>query len=79
MWVLLTQLIASSAKEVHAQNGVDEEHEEQQAAHVEHCWQGTDQSIEQCPQAPADQVNVLCAPVTDSRKTDLGSALKQTE
>lgn len=70
VWVLLTQLVASSAEEVHAQNGVDEKHEEQQAAYIEHRWQGTDQGIEQCPQAPADHVKVLHAPVTGSGKTD---------
>ena len=38
MWVLLSQLVVLSPKQVHPQNGVDEEHEEQQAAHVEDSW-----------------------------------------
>ena len=52
MWVLLTQLVALGAKQVHSQNGVDEEHEEQEAAHIEDSWQGTQQGIEERPQAP---------------------------
>lgn len=52
MWVLLAQLVAGGAKQVHAQNGVDEEHEEQQAAHIEHRRQRADQGVEQRPQSP---------------------------
>ena len=49
MWVLLAQLVAGGAEQIHAQNGVDEEHEEQQAAHIEDRWKRADQRIEQRP------------------------------
>ena len=52
MWVLLTQRIAAAAKQVHAQDGIDEEHEEQQAAHVEDGGKGADEGVEERPQAP---------------------------
>ncbi len=46
MWILLTQLVVLGPKQVHPQNGVDEEHEEQQAAHIENSWQGAQQGVE---------------------------------
>ena len=59
MWVLLTQLIILSPKQVHPQNGVDEEHEEQQAAHIEDSWQGAQQGVEQGSQTPADHPHTM--------------------
>ncbi len=57
MWVLLTQLIVLGPKQVHPQNGVDKEHEEQQAAHIEDSWQGAQQGVEQGSQTPANSNN----------------------
>ena len=54
MGVLLTQLIAAGPKQVHAQDGVDKEHEEEQAAHIEDCRKGADEGVEQRPQAPVN-------------------------
>ncbi len=59
MWVLLTQLIVLGPEQVHPQNGVNEEHEEQQAAHIEDSWQGAQQGVEQGPQTPADHSLLL--------------------
>ncbi len=58
MWVLLTQLIVLGPKQVHPQNGVDEEHEEQQAAHIEDSWQGAQQGVEQSSQTPANKIYI---------------------
>ena len=58
MWVLLTQLIVLGPKQVHPQNGIDEEHEEQQAAHIEDSWQGAQQGVEQGSQTPANKVHI---------------------
>lgn len=56
MWVLLTQLIVLGPEQVHPQNGVNEEHEEEQAAHIENSWQGAQQGVEQGSQTPANQL-----------------------
>lgn len=39
MRIILAQLIVLGPKQVHPKNGIDKEHEEQQAAHIEDSWQ----------------------------------------
>ena len=40
MGLVLAQPICWGSKQVHPQDCIDEEHEEQQAAHIEDSWQG---------------------------------------